>query len=249
MSGADARQRRYWDGLARIDPDAAIIDPNDRRGFKNAYLAGIRDQAFFESLSAHRIHRGTLLDLGCGTGSASYPLLRAGHRVLGVDISLKLLGHARRRCQGMDCAFVATDGRNLPVADSSVDAIVVYVVLSYVTDDDAALALLREARKTLRPGAPLVMIEQARSHRRSCEDGLKVHRSIGEWTMLLQQAGFRVGGIKILRHGRFPTTPLIAAGVVPRWAWARLARLEAGVARLTGLLGWDYAEVRFEATA
>lgn len=249
MSAPEHRQRRYWDALARTDPDAAIIDPNDRRGFKNAYLAGLRDRAFAQSLARHGVERGTLLDLGCGTASASHPLLRAGHRVLGLDISLQLLRHAQKRCDNLDCLFVAVDGRRLPVAASVMDAAVVYVVLSYVTDDAAALALLEEVRATLKPGAPLIMIEQARTRRALCEDGLKVHRSIREWTRLLRQAGFRLDDTAILRHGRFPTTPLVAAGAIPRAAWPWLARFEAGVARVTGVFGWDYAEVRFEAKA
>lgn len=249
MNDADRQQREHWDGLADIDPDAAIIDPLDRRGLKNAYLAAIRDRAFSQSLKRRGIESGAVLDLGCGTGSASHPLLRAGHRIVGVDISLGLLRHARTRCGDSGCVFAKTDGHALPVADAAMDAAVIYVVLSYLTDDQAALALLRAARAALKPGAPLAMIEQVRRERRLCEEGLKIHRTIEEWTRLLEQAGFAVERAAILRHGRFPTTPLIRAGLLPRGSWPMLAGLEAGVARRTGVFAWDYAEVCFEATA
>lgn len=249
MNDADRQQREHWDGLAGIDPDAAIIDPLDRRGLKNRYLAAIRDGAFEDSMARHGIVAGALLDLGCGTGSASQPLMRAGHRIVGVDISLGLLRHARARCGDEGCAFVKTDGHALPIADAAMDAAVIYVVLSYLTDDAAALALLRAARAALKPGAPLVMIEQARRRRRLCEDGLKIHRTIAQWNSLLEQAGFALGRCTVLRHGRFPTTPLVRLGLLPQRSWALLARLEARVARWTGVFGWDYAEVRFEAKA
>lgn len=64
MSDSDRELRAYWDDLSRIDPDAAIIDPNDRRGSKNRYLAGIRDAAFRDGLRRHAVNAGVLLDLG-----------------------------------------------------------------------------------------------------------------------------------------------------------------------------------------
>ncbi|MFD1298898.1 class I SAM-dependent methyltransferase [Lysobacter gummosus] len=249
MSRADRDQRAYWDGLSQIDPDAAIIDPNDRRGLKNRYLAGMRDEAFRSSLCRHGLDDCVLLDLGCGTGSSTQPLLKAGYSVLGIDISLGLLRHAKVRCGDKHCLFIATDGSQLPIADATVDAAVVYVVLSYLVDDDRARALLESVRRSLKPNAPLIMIEQARTQRRTTEAGLKVQRSRPEWLALLSSAGFKVDSSHILRHGRFPTTPLIRAGWLPPRLWPHISRLEARIAAHTGVLPWDYAEILFEARA
>lgn len=249
MSRADHEQRAYWDRLSQIDPDAAIIDPNDSRGLKNAYLAGLRDNAFSNSLRRHGVDSGRLLDLGCGTGSATRPLLDAGYSMLGVDISLGLLRHARIRCGDQNCLFVSTNGKQLPIADAVIDATVVYVVLSYLVDDDQAVNLLMAVRRALKPGAPLIMIEQARTRRRLTEQGMKVQRTRENWCELLQYAGFSVERCSVLRHGRFPTTPLIAAGWIPRKLWPLVGDLEARVAARTGVLPWDYAEILFEARA
>lgn len=181
MTDAAQRQRSYWDGLAGADRDAAVIDPRDRRGLKNAYLAGTRDRVFARTLAAHGVERAVVLDLGAGTGSAALPLLMAGQHVLGVDISLGLLRHAQQRCCAAGGLFVLTDGHSLPLRASCLDAAVVYVVLSYLVDDAAACSLLENLRGALKPGAVLVMIEQARVRRLYCEDGLKVQRSISEW--------------------------------------------------------------------
>lgn len=249
MTDAAQRQRRYWDGLAVADRDAAVIDPRDSRGLKNAYLAGTRDQVFARTLADHGVERAVVLDLGAGTGSAALPLLMAGQQVLGVDISLGLLRHARQRCRAAGGLFVLTDGSSLPLRASCLDAAVVYVVLSYLVDDAAACSLLENLRVTLKPGAVLVMIEQVRVRRRYCEEGLKVQRSISEWKGLLQQAGFASVESSVVRHGRFPATPLIKLGLLPRFFWPAMRRLETVVGRLFGVLPWDYAEVRFVAVA
>lgn len=249
MDDFQLRQKDYWDSLGGLDPDASVIDPNDRLGHKNAYLAALRDRAFATGLAGTGVHQGMILDLGCGTGSATRALLRSGYRILGFDISRSLLVHARRRCGDADVLFAEIDGRHLPVAAATLDAAITYGVICYLPKDVEAVALLGRVRQALKPGAPLVMIEQARVRRRLCDNGLKVQRTLAEWVGLLHAAGFRDPEAVILRHGRFPTTPLIRLGLVPRGVFPALARLEQVLAELTGVWPWDYADVRFTAHA
>lgn len=241
----DSRQRQYWDGLSAVDPDAAVIDPNDHRGCKNRYLAGMRDLAFKESLEASGVKKGTLLDLGCGSGSATLPLARGGHRVVGVDISGGLLRHAGERCRDSEVLFVRTGGGPPPLLEDVLDGAVVYGVLCYVIDDAEARRILEGVRSALKPGSPLVMIEQIRRSRRLVEDGFKVQRTRGELVALLEAAGFSVESTTILRHGRFPATPLVAAGLLPPSTWGAIRTMERRIAALSGVFPWDYAETRF----
>lgn len=249
MANPDKNGRGYWDALSLGDPDAAVIDPNDRRGYKNAYLAQIRDLAISESLQAAGIEAGTILDFGCGSASAMLPLLAAGHRVLGLDISAGLLRRGYARCQGRDCLFAQTDGGVPPLASGKLDAVVIYGVLCYVIEDAVAQSILARIRESLKPGAPLIMIEQVRRRRRVTEAGFKLQRSQNEWEALLISSGFQMESITILRHGRFPTTPLLAAGLVHRRVWRAVYGFERSVAAATGVFPWDYAEARFVATA
>src|SRR5690242_6262544 len=41
---------------------------------------------------------GSVLDAGCGPGLVAEALLRAGHRVTGVDLSAEMIARARARC-------------------------------------------------------------------------------------------------------------------------------------------------------
>jgi SAM-dependent methyltransferase len=56
--------------------------------------------ALLETLDAYRIGEGLVVDLGCGSGIWAAELLRAGYRVLGVDISAAMIRLARRGAPG-----------------------------------------------------------------------------------------------------------------------------------------------------
>ena len=239
----------HWNDLAHLAPDASVIDPADFRGLKNRYLAQTRDLAFADGLARHLVKKGVILDFGCGTGSAVASVLREGHRVIGLDISERLLRQARERCDPDRCLFVMTDGAQVPLSAASMDAAIIYVVLSYIIDDTTATALLREIRRALSPNAPLVMIEQTRRTRAVTDGGQKVQRTAAQWASMLEVAGFKIHRTKVLRQGRFPTTPMIKAGLLPVPLWSMARRLDALTGDVMGPFPWDYAEVLFEATA
>ena len=62
-----------------------------------------------------------LLDLGCGPGWSSLFLTRAGWKVLGLDISQRMIEIARERTPG--AAFVLADALPLPFDDASFDRV------------------------------------------------------------------------------------------------------------------------------
>lgn len=239
--------REHWDRLSDLDPDRSIIDPNDRRGYKNRYLAGLRDVALLESL--HKVPPGSLLlDYGCGSGSGSATLLNAGWRVVGLDISTPLLQQARLRCHQGRALFAKIDGRTVPLKAGAIAAAITYGVLIYCVDDDELARLLAEFRRALQPGGVLILIEQVKRHDHLAEEGLKRFRTIGDWHRHLASAGFGVEHSTILRHGRFPGTVALQHGLVPRSLWRGMARLERAFGAL-GVAPWDYADVRLVARA
>ncbi len=68
----------------------------------------------------------TVLDAGCGEGYYSLRMVRAGHRVIGVDLSKKGILHAAKqaKAQAADALFCVAGVFDLPVADHSLDAVV-----------------------------------------------------------------------------------------------------------------------------
>jgi ubiquinone/menaquinone biosynthesis C-methylase UbiE len=70
---------------------------------------------------------GLALDLGCGTGKQTILLTERDGRVVGIDISDRMLEAARARCDGQpNVRFVAADITRLPFEDGCAQAVLAY---------------------------------------------------------------------------------------------------------------------------
>ncbi|NIP56799.1 MAG: metalloregulator ArsR/SmtB family transcription factor [Gemmatimonadetes bacterium] len=106
----------------------------------------------------------TVGDLGCGTGELAAGLAPYVLRVVGVDHSEEMLEAARNRLVGADNVELRRgELERLPVEGGELDLAVLLLVLHYVADPPGVLA---EARRGLRPGGRLVLVDM-RSHDRS----------------------------------------------------------------------------------
>ena len=101
-----------------------------------------------------------MLDLGVGPGVSAIGILERLPRatVVGVDFSARMLGVARRylRRTNLSVELVHADATQLPFADASFDVVTGHSFL-YITPDPQAV--LREARRVLRPGGGCVFLE------------------------------------------------------------------------------------------
>jgi phosphatidylethanolamine/phosphatidyl-N-methylethanolamine N-methyltransferase len=101
---------------------------------------------------------GDVLELGTGTG-VNLPLYGPGARVTGCDTSAEMLTWAARRHTRVPVALAKVDVQCLPFADSSFDVVAGSLVFCSVADPVRGLA---EARRVLRPGGRLVLLEHTR---------------------------------------------------------------------------------------
>lgn len=93
-----------------------------------------------------------IVDYGCGYGRLVGELAAAGFRdVAGFDISAALIERARR--EHPEAGFsVLTDPPRLDRGDSSVDAVLMFAVLTCVPDSDTQRGIVAEVRRVLKPG-------------------------------------------------------------------------------------------------
>jgi SAM-dependent methyltransferase len=117
---------------------------------------------FDEALLKRQFARpGLVADLGCGTGRALVPLVRAGHRGLAVDLSAHMLAIVQEKAAeerlAIDCVranLVELDA----IADESVDyAMCMFSTLGMIRGRANRARVLKHARRVLRPGGRFVL--------------------------------------------------------------------------------------------
>ena len=140
------RVAAFWDEAAETfdaEPDHGLGD------------AAVRD-AWARRLTAWLpTPPSDVLDLGCGTGSLALLAVEAGHRVVGVDLSARMVERARAKL-GEAATVLAGDAADPPVGDRRFDAILVRHVVWTLPDPTAAL---RRWASLLRPRGRLVLVE------------------------------------------------------------------------------------------
>ena len=122
--------------------------------WENAQTVGRRDVPFWRRLALTA--QGRVLELGCGTGRVSQPLLAAGVDLVGVDRSAPMLARIRRRAPRGIPRFVRADIRSLPFARASFDmAIAPYGILQSLTRERDLVAALASVARVLARGGTL----------------------------------------------------------------------------------------------
>ncbi len=100
------------------------------------------------------IGAGHLLDLGCGPGHTAQAIAREfpDWQITGLDADARILPESEGRC-----VFAhAPPGQALPLPSRSVDAVYGRFLMQHVGEP---LALLAEARRVLRPGGRILLVD------------------------------------------------------------------------------------------
>jgi ubiquinone/menaquinone biosynthesis C-methylase UbiE len=105
---------------------------------------------------------GRVLEVGVGSG-LNFPLYgKKVETVIGIDPSPRLLATARRRADaaGLQAELLQGSAIAIPLADSTIDTVVMTWALCSITDP---LAALREMRAGLKPDGTLLFVEHGLS--------------------------------------------------------------------------------------
>lgn len=94
---------------------------------------------------------GLALEIGVGTGRIARPVVAAGNRLVGVDISAEMLAEVEEKPPGL--SLIQGDMHHLPLPDNTVDAVLAVHVLHLAADWRRVIA---EAARVLRPGGVFI---------------------------------------------------------------------------------------------
>jgi SAM-dependent methyltransferase len=127
----------------------------------------VRGGSFAKAIAPH-LRDAPVLEIGIGTASVALPLTEAGHQVVGVDLSTKMLALAHER---LGSNVAVGDVMALPIATGSVANVVAVWVFQLVGSVELTL---REARRALNPGGRLVIIPSRATYGRDDIDEVSV---------------------------------------------------------------------------
>jgi SAM-dependent methyltransferase len=112
------------------------------------------DRALLEAFAGEVRGKGRVADLGCGPGHVARWLHDRGVDAIGVDLSPATVEIARRLSP--DVEFRTGSMLALDMPDASLAGIVAFYAIVNLTPDEVRVAL-REMRRVLHPGAPLLL--------------------------------------------------------------------------------------------
>lgn len=95
-----------------------------------------------------------IIDLGCGTGSATIALAKAGHSVAGVDLSEDMLAEAQRKAyaENLNISFFCQDMTELDLPYTADCIISLCDSLNYLTEDGELSAAFAAVKAHLHSG-------------------------------------------------------------------------------------------------
>ena len=145
----DEKTRQYFDERATGYYKRNYERPHGRHGHNLA----LRRDACLGLMPAEL--QGTVLDLGCGPGAMTVPLVQSGKMVVSVDLSREMVEEASRQLHtiGATPRVAVADATALPFADGSFSAVITTGVLEYISDLQRVMS---EIHRVLRPGGVVV---------------------------------------------------------------------------------------------
>ncbi|MEZ5939279.1 MAG: metalloregulator ArsR/SmtB family transcription factor [Hyphomonadaceae bacterium] len=182
---ADGPSRRFLDGLiGELDPHDELVRRDlerlaeiktERAAAAEAYFSRIAgqwdavralhyDEARIEQAILEAAGPGPfdmVVDFGTGTGRMLTLFADRARRVEGIDLSHQMLTVARSNIESAGLANASVrhgDATAAPLADASVDLVILHQVLHFLDDPGRAMV---EAARVLRPGGRLVVVDFA----------------------------------------------------------------------------------------
>ena len=144
MSEDPSRTRESYDEIAATYTERIFTElagkPLDRH-LLNRFAEDVRDH-------------GLVADLGCGPGHVARYLHEHGVRMLGMDLSPRMIDGARKLSP--DIEFRVGDMRALELADGALAGIVAFYSLIHIGEGEMG-PTLRELRRVLAPGGLLLV--------------------------------------------------------------------------------------------
>lgn len=177
-----------------------------------------------------------LVEIGCGGGLLAIEMARRGRRVLGIDVSARILEQARRRAKAAPGLTLSlAHGTEIPAPDCRFDLAYSVEVLEHLHAEDVP-SHLKEVYRVLRPGGRYWLLTPNRFDSISSSQRFGVDINAGddihlkEWTYSELEHELRAAGFsRLLSPWR--NTSLLWLPMMPAAWFGAVERLAPGLMR------------------
>ena len=116
-------------------------------GFEGDYWKKFEEDRILKAID---VKNKTVLDLGCGHGRITFELAKNAKKVIGLDISEKLVAVARKRqkkCKIRNAIFIVGDAAKLPKFGNQFDMVIALGMFEYMQNPAIFLGNIRRVLK------------------------------------------------------------------------------------------------------
>jgi GT2 family glycosyltransferase/ubiquinone/menaquinone biosynthesis C-methylase UbiE/predicted nucleic acid-binding Zn-ribbon protein len=97
-----------------------------------------------------------VLDIASGEGYGSFILSQEAHSVIGIDISLEAIEHAKSKYECENLSFTVGDVSDIPISAGSIDVVISFETIEHV-DEEKQHLFLNEIKRVLKSDGILIM--------------------------------------------------------------------------------------------
>lgn len=169
--------------------------------------------------------RGSVLDVGCGTGALAQRLAGIGYDVVGVDPSEGMLEVMRARSP--EIRAVTASGTSLPFDEDSFDVVLTVAAMHHIADPEAVRQTLAEMVRVCRPTGRVLVWDHNPRNPYWSNLMARVPQDTGEERLIGEREimrGLNAAGAQVLSCDQL--------GLVPDFTPRRALRAAAGLERL-----------------
>ncbi|MBU1102261.1 class I SAM-dependent methyltransferase [Patescibacteria group bacterium] len=147
-------QKIKWEILSRLNPNHYIFSvekTNDAEFYRNSGQKDFK-RLILEDPALKESFGGTILEIGCGNGRMTEFLPQVFENIYAVDISLGMIGLAKKRLTNPKIHLSVCDGDSFKLEAGTVDLVFSYIVFQHFPTRDMVENNLSEAGRVLKSG-------------------------------------------------------------------------------------------------
>lgn len=115
-------------------------------------------------LHQYGMQDGTLVEIGCGTGTGTMLFTKAGYDMIGIDISQEMLEIAESKKESEDIVYVLQDATELELPFPVPAMVSIGDSMNYITDYGDFMQVLKKVRQFLEPDGIFVFDLKTRKY-------------------------------------------------------------------------------------